>query len=104
MLQVLTSLPHDVKGLLKSVKRSGFQVNVDVTRLDHFGHQLDRAASRVTIGLVIAALIVGTAIVSSIEDQPRIMGMPAWGFFGFVASAVVGIALLISIWRGNRED
>jgi len=103
LLQVIASLPKDVKSLLKSIRRGGFQINVDMTRLDHFGHQMDRAASRVTIGLVIAALIVGTAIVSSIENQPTLFGMPAWGFIGFIFAALWGVALLISIWRGNKD-
>ena len=103
LFQVLTSLPSDVRDLLQSVKRKGVKVNVDVKRLDHFGHQMDRAASRVTIGLIVAALIVGTAIVSSIENQPTVWGLPAWGFFGFIAAALWGVALLISIWRGNKD-
>jgi len=100
---VLTTLPQDVKSLVRNIKRNGFEVNMDVERLDHFGHQLDRAASRVTIGLVIAALIVGTAIVSAIENQPTVWGLPAWGFFGFIAATIWGVALLISIWRGNKD-
>jgi len=103
LFQVLTSLPGDVKDLLQSVKRKGIKVNVDVKRLDHFGHQMDRAASRVTIGLIVAALIVGTAIVSSIENQPTVWGLPAWGFFGFIAAALWGVVLLVSIWRGNKD-
>ena len=104
LFQVLTSLPADVKDLLHSVKRKGIKVNVDVKRLDHFGHQMDRAASRVTIGLIVAALIVGTAIVSSIENQPTVWGLPAWGFVGFMAAVIWGIALLISISRGNKDN
>ena len=103
LFQILTSLPSDAKDLLQSVKRKGIKVNVDVKRLDHFGHQLDRAASRVTIGLIVAALIVGTAIVSSIENQPTVWGLPAWGFVGFMAAAFWGVALLISIARGKKD-
>ncbi len=104
LAKVIASLPNDIKGFIKSVRRSGFQVNIEMKRLDHFGHQLDRAASRVTIGLVIAALIVGTAIVSSIENQPTLMGLPAWGFIGFILAALWGIALLVNIWRGDKDD
>ena len=104
VFSLLNSLPYDVKKLIKSVKRNGVQVNVEVRRLDHFGHQMDRAASRITIGLVIAALIIGTAIVSSIENQPTVMGLPAWGFWGFIAASVWGIFLLLSMWRGNKDQ
>lgn len=104
LFEVLTSLPGDVQGLTRAVKRKGLKVNVDVKRLDHFGHQLDRAASRVTIGLIVAALIVGTAIVSSIENQPTIWGLPAWGLIGFTGAVLWGVILMVSIWRGNRDS
>jgi len=100
---LISSIPYDVRKLVKIVKRNGVQVNIEFKRLDHFGHQMDRAASRITIGLVIAALIVGTAIVSSIENQPTVMGLPAWGFLGFIAAALWGVFLLVSMWRGNRD-
>ncbi len=102
LIELLAQLPADLKDLMRSVKRGGLQMNVDLTRLDHFGHQLDRAASRMTIGLVIAALIVGTAIVSSIDNQPSVFGLPAWGFFGFLMAAFMGLLLLFSIWRGDK--
>ena len=104
LFQILAALPGDAQDLLRSVKRKGIKVNVEVKRLDHFGHQMDRAASRVTIGLIVAALIVGTAIVSSIENQPTVWGLPAWGFVGFIAACVWGVALMVSIWRGNRDS
>ena len=103
LLNLINTLPYDVKKLVKSFKRNGFQVHVDMQRLDHFGHQVDRAASRITIGLVIAAIIIGTAIVSSIENQPTILGLPAWGFWGFIAATIWGVFLLLSIWRSNKE-
>jgi len=104
LISLINELPYDIKKLIKTFKRNGFQVNVEMKRLDHFGHQLDRAASRMTIGLVIAALIIGTAIVSSIENQPTVLGLPAWGFWGFIAATLWGVALLVSISRGNKDN
>ncbi|MDH3327038.1 MAG: AarF/UbiB family protein, partial [Gammaproteobacteria bacterium] len=101
---LVNTLPYDIKKLIKTVKRNGFQVNVEVKRLENFGHQMDRAASRITIGLVVAAIIIGTAIVSSIENQPTVMGLPAWGFWGFMAATFWGVFLLFSIWRGNKDN
>lgn len=102
-VNLVSGLPRDIHGLIKSVRRGGIPVHVDVTRLDHFGHQMDKAASRLTIGIVVAALIVGTAIVSGAEQGPRVMGLPTWGFVGFIVAALGGVWLLVSAWRSGKE-
>lgn len=100
---MLRDLPKDMHGLVKGLRRSGMQVHVDLTRLDHFGHQIDRSVSRLTIGIIIAALIVGTAIIGSAQEDGVFMGLPALGVLAFLGACVGGIWLLISIWSGRRE-
>ena len=62
-LDILIGLPQDLRHLLRSARSGRLQVHVDVTRLQHFENQLDRATSRLTMGVVIAALIIGSSIV-----------------------------------------
>jgi ubiquinone biosynthesis protein len=103
MADVLASLPADLRRLLRSLRRGNVQVNVDMARLDHFGNQLDRAASRMTIGIVTASIIVGSSIVMTVGGESEIFGIPALGFLGFVGASLGGIWLLFSIWRSGRD-
>lgn len=101
-LDILTSLPQDLRQLLRSARSGKLQVHVDVTRLQRFGDQLDRAISRLTMGIVIAALIIGSSIVMTVEHGPVLLGLPLFGLLGFIGAAIGGIWLLISIWRSKR--
>jgi ubiquinone biosynthesis protein len=78
-------------------------LHIDVERLKRFGDQLDRAASRMAIGNVIAALIIGSSIVMTVEGGPMLLGLPLFGLLGFIGAVLGGIWLLISIWRSGRE-
>ena len=98
----VNELPGEARDLLRSLKRGGLQINIDMTRLDHFGHQVDNAISRLTVGIVIAALIIGTAIVTATQPESTLLGLPVWGIVGFFAAALGGLWLLYSIWRGKR--
>ncbi len=101
---ILTGLPRDLRRLLRMARRGALQVHVDVTRLDHFGHQLDRAASRISVGMVTAALIIGTSIVMTAEEAgPTLMGYPLFVLLGFIAACLGCLWLWVSIWRGRRE-
>lgn len=100
---LLAGLPDDARRILRLARRGALQINIDMSRLDHFGHQLDRAASRMTIGILTAAIIVGSSIVMTVESGVHILGMPVIGFVGFLGACVGAIWLLISIVRSGRE-
>ncbi|KPJ90351.1 MAG: ubiquinone biosynthesis protein UbiB [Gammaproteobacteria bacterium SG8_11] len=102
VVDIIASMPQDIRRLLRTTRRGGLQVHVDITKLDKFGKQIDRAASRITVGLVTAALIVGSSIVMTVSGGPTFLGLPIFGFLGFLAAGISGIWVLISIYRGGK--
>jgi ubiquinone biosynthesis protein len=102
LVDLLTRVPDDLARLLRSVRHGGVQVNIDIRSLERVGDQLDRAVSRLTVGLVVAALIVGSSIVMTVSGGPQIWGLPAFGFLGFVGACAGAAWLLRSISRGGR--
>ena len=101
-MDLLTGLPQDLRQLLRSARSGRFQLHVDVTRLKLFGNQLDRAASRMAVGNVIAALIIGSSIVLTVDGGPTLFGLPLFGILGFIGAALGGIWLLFSVWLSGR--
>lgn len=101
MLSLVAGLPQDLRQILRSVRRGKLQIQVDVIPLKQFGEQLDRAASRLALSIVTAALIVGSAIVMNVEQKSALSGGLSIGLLGFIAAAIGGLWLLISIWRGG---
>jgi ubiquinone biosynthesis protein len=102
-LGLIAGLPQDLRQLLRSARRGTLQVQVEVSTLKHFSDRLDRAASRLALSIVTAALIVGSAIVTTVERAPSSPDQTSFGKLGFIAAVVAGIWLLISIWRGGRD-
>ena len=78
------------------------QVAIDIAHLKRVGDQIDRAASRLALALVIAALIVGSSIVMTVDGGPRLLGLPAFGLLGFVGAAAGGLWLWRSIRQGRH--
>jgi len=101
-LDIVTGLPQDMRQLLRAARRGKFNVHIDITRLNQFGHQLDRAASRLTVGVVTAALIIASSIVMTVEGGPTLLGLPLFGLLGFIGAFAGGLWLLISIWRSGK--
>lgn len=101
-LALVAGLPQDLRQLLRAARRGKLQVQVEVLPLKQFGDRLDRAASRLAISVVTAALIVGSAIVMTVERAPALPGLPSFGLLGFIAAVIGGIWVLLSIWRGGK--
>ena len=101
-LAVTEQLPQDVSRLLRSARRGRFQVGIELAHLKRVGDQIDRAANRLAMALVVAALIVGSSIVMTVGGGPTLMGLPAIGFLGFLGAFLGGSWLVRAIWRSSR--
>jgi ubiquinone biosynthesis protein len=99
-------IPHDVSRALRNLRRGRMQLHIDLAHLKRVGDQLDRAANRLSLALVIAALIIGSSIVMTVSGGPKLFGLPAFGFLGFCGAVLGGVWLVRSIWRSthHRDD
>ena len=101
LAEIAGDLPQDLRELIRSAKSGRLQMHVDLTSLQSFGRQVDTSANRLAIGIVTAALIIGSAIVMTIEGGPMLLGLPLFGLLGFLGAAVGGAWLFISILRSG---
>jgi ubiquinone biosynthesis protein len=104
MLALIADLPHDLSRLLRAARRGRLEIHIDVTHLKRVGNQLDGAANRLVIGIVVAAIIIGSSIVMTVSGGPTLFGLPTFGLLGFLGAAAGGVWLLLSIWKSNRAD
>lgn len=103
LTDILSSFPRDLRRLIKSTRRGALRINVNTTQLEQFSRQVDSAASRLTVGMITAALIIGSSIVMTVGGGPTILGLPALGFLGFTSAGIGGVWVLVSIWRGAHN-
>ncbi|HYE38277.1 ABC1 kinase family protein [Methylocaldum sp.] len=103
LMSVLSALPQDVRRLMRLLRSGAVRVHVDLNQLDRFGMLMDRAASRLTVGMVTASLIIGSSIVMTVSGGPTLFGLPALGVLGFTAAGIGGLWVLISIWKTSSR-
>ncbi|HEU0186482.1 MAG TPA: AarF/UbiB family protein, partial [Gallionellaceae bacterium] len=100
---LVSGLPRDAARLLKQARRGQLKIDLDVKRLDHFGRQIDHSTNRLTIGILTAALIIGSSIVMTVEGGPTLFGLPLFGLLGFVIAFINSIWIILSIRRADKE-
>ena len=103
-LALVADLPHDLSQLLRAARRGRLEIHIDITHLKRVGNQLDTAANRLVVGIVVASLIIGSSIVMTVPGGPSLLGLPFFGTIGYLGAVVGGVWLLLSIWKSNRAD
>ncbi|MDP2026660.1 AarF/ABC1/UbiB kinase family protein [Sulfuriferula sp.] len=95
-LEVVTGLPRDLARLMREARRGRLRIDLDLKRLDQFGQQLDRASSRITMGILTASLVIGSSIVMTVE------GWRFLGILGFLLAFLNSLWVIFSIWRAGK--
>ncbi|HIY71241.1 MAG TPA: ubiquinone biosynthesis protein UbiB [Candidatus Luteimonas excrementigallinarum] len=103
-MDLVGTLPRDLRRLLQAARRGRLRAQIEVTSLKDFGVQVNSAANRLTVGVITAALIVGSSIVmNSVAGGGSNRALMAMGVLGFVGAALSGVWIVLSIWRSGRR-
>jgi len=102
-LEVLADVPRDLRHLLRDMRRGRVKIDLDLKRLDQFGHQPDRASNRLTMGILTASLVVGSSIIMTVKGGPQLFGLPFFGLLGFLIAFLNSLWIIFSIWRSGKH-
>jgi ubiquinone biosynthesis protein len=94
---LLQRLPARINKIIDSISNNEFKVSVDAIDEQTLVDGFQKVANRITVGLILAALIVGAAMLMRVETSFRIWGYPGLAIILFLLAAGGGIALLVNI-------
>ncbi len=103
VMSILSGLPRDAARLIKEARRGRVKIDLDIKRLDHFGHQIDHSANRLTMGVLTAALFIGSSIVMTVQSGPTLFGLPLFGLIGYLIAFFNSVVIVLSIWHSNKD-
>ena len=89
--------PMRVNRILDQIGDNNLRLKVDAIDEKIVLEGLQKVANRITLGLVVAALIVGAAMLMRVETTFRIFGYPGLAMILFMLAAAAGLALAFSI-------
>ena len=90
-------LPARLNKIIDAIANNEMKISVDAIDEKTLVVGFQKVANRITVGLIIAALIVGAAMLMRVETSFRIWGYPGLAILLFLAAAGAGVVLLINI-------
>ncbi len=101
--ELVQQMPRRLNRFMDLLSRNELTLGIDAIDEFRLIAGLEKIANRITLGLVIAALIVGAAMLVGVEGGPRLLGYPALSLILFLAAALAGIVLAVRIVLQDRE-
>lgn len=94
--QALTELPTRLSNSLDMLDRGQLKFNMDAKVPESFIATLYSITGNLALAFISAGLFIGSSILCTTGMEPRILGVPAIGFLGFLGAFLLGIYV---IWR-----
>lgn len=95
--EFVEKLPRRVNKILDTIGNNELELKVDAIDEKVLMEGLQKVANRITLGLILAALIVGASMLMRVETSIRILGYPAFAMIFFLLAAIAGIGLVVTI-------
>ncbi len=100
--KLATSLPEDMEEVIEKIKRGKLHIEFEHRGLEPLDSALDVASKRISFGLVLGALILGSALLVIADVPPHYKNIPMVGVIGFIVAGLFGLRWMASIWRQGR--
>ena len=101
--ELVQQMPGRVNRIMELLADNRLTLGIDAIDEGELIDGIEKIANRITLGLVIAALIVGAAMLVGVDGGPRLLGYPALSLVLFLAAAIAGVALAVKIVLQDRD-
>jgi predicted unusual protein kinase regulating ubiquinone biosynthesis (AarF/ABC1/UbiB family) len=104
MKDLLVRLPGRLNRILDAIARNELKVKVETIDEDVIIEGLQKVANRIALGLILAALIIGAALLMRVDTSFRIFGYPGFAMLCFLGVGGGGLFIIIGILMHDRPS
>jgi ubiquinone biosynthesis protein len=99
---VARRLPRELEELVKTMTAGRFSIDFGRQGFDFLIGELDRSSNRIAVGLVIAALIVGSSFLMLADRGPQMWGMQLIGLTVFSVGSALALLLIWLVIKSGK--
>ncbi len=99
MRTFFNQIPKDLLDITRLLRQGRLTVKIEQQGLETMLAAQHQISNRLSFSIIIAALLIGSALIVISDTPPLVYGISFLGIIGFLAAAVMGIWLLVAIVR-----
>jgi len=101
LYELTQQMPARLNAFLETLAGNKLEIKVNAFDESRLMSNLQKIANRIASGLVLAALIMGAAMMMQVRTSFTIFGYPALAMVLFLMAVACGFVLLLSIWLND---
>jgi ubiquinone biosynthesis protein len=101
-LKLQSSLPGAIQRILQKVEEGELNIRFRHENLSGLQKSLDNVSNRLSFSVILGAVIIGSSMIITTGVKPLLFGYPAIGLVGYLISAILGMIVVINIFRGRK--
>ncbi len=98
----LMQFPQDIKAITQKMKSGKLKIEFQHIGLEDIQESMERSLNRLSIAVVIAAILIGSSLLLLAKTPPLLFGIPILGLAGFVTAVFMGMVLIYSIFKKGK--
>lgn len=95
-------LPRRLQRIIAKMEQGELSFIFHLDKLEELVGSLENASNRLTVGIVAGAIIIGSSMIITTGVGPLLFGFPALGVIGYLLSVVLGLYLVVTIFRNKN--
>ena len=101
-LKLQTNLPGSIQRILQKMEQGELNIKFRHENLSGLQKSLDNVSNRLSFSIILGAVIIGSSMIITTGVKPLIFGYPAIGLVGYLISAILGLVVVINIFRSRK--
>lgn len=101
--ELLHGFPGDARKIIQKLKHGSLKVEIEHKGLSELRVSLEEISNRISLSILIAAMIIGSSLIVNAKIPPFVNGIPILGLIGFIVAVLLAIWLIISIVRSGKQ-
>ena len=102
--QLVLDLPHRTREIVDLTAAGRLTFGIKLNQAEEFLGGIHKVANRITVGVIIAALLISSSMMMRVETSFRIFGYPGLAVLGYLLASAAAFYLIVSTFMRDRED
>ncbi|MBU4261065.1 MAG: AarF/ABC1/UbiB kinase family protein [Proteobacteria bacterium] len=102
LVQLFHEIPAGLRDVLSLTRQGRIKIEFEHRGLESLYEHLEQITNRLAFAIVLAAQIIGSALIVLADLPPKWNGIPIIGLVGFLLAGIMGFWLLVSMLRHGK--
>ncbi|HEX7829403.1 MAG TPA: AarF/UbiB family protein [Thermoanaerobaculia bacterium] len=102
--QLMLDLPHRAREIVDLTAAGKLAFGIKISQAEEFLSGMHKIANRITVGVVIAALLVSSSMMMRVPTSFIIFGYPGLAVLGYLLASAAAFYLIVSTFSHDRKD